>query len=86
MLKDANGNSHISTQDYVKAMIDQVKKPTHIRNALPWGIDVVRAARPAEGSIIMRNVGGTRTQLSSPLIFRSRCVAHTATLSSFLLS
>jgi uncharacterized protein len=37
MLKDANGNSHISTQDYAMAMIDEVEKPTYIRQRFAVG-------------------------------------------------
>jgi uncharacterized protein len=37
MLKDANGNSHISTQDYAMAMIDEVEKPTYIRQRFTVG-------------------------------------------------
>lgn len=37
MLKDANGQSRISTQDYAVAMIDEVERPTHIRQRFTVG-------------------------------------------------
>lgn len=37
LLKDANGKSHISTQDYAMAMIDEAEKPTHIRQRFTVG-------------------------------------------------
>ena len=37
LLVDANGQSHISTQDYAVAMIEEVEKPTHIRQRITVG-------------------------------------------------
>ena len=37
MLKDANGQSCISTQDYAMAMIDEVERPAHIRQRFTVG-------------------------------------------------
>ena len=37
LLTDANGKSHISTQDYAVAMIDEVEKPKHIRQRFTVG-------------------------------------------------
>ena len=37
LLRDANGQSRISTQDYAMAMIDEVEKPTHIRQRFTVG-------------------------------------------------
>ena len=37
LLVDANGQSRISTQDYAKAMIDELEKPTHIRQRFTVG-------------------------------------------------
>jgi len=37
MLKDANGQSRISTQDYAMAMIDEVERPAHIRQRFTVG-------------------------------------------------
>ena len=37
LLTDANGKSRISTQDYAMAMIDEVEKPTHIRQRFTVG-------------------------------------------------
>lgn len=37
MLKDANGQSRISTEDYAMAMIDEVEKPTHVRQRFTVG-------------------------------------------------
>ena len=37
LLKDENGNSRISTQDYAMAMIDEVEKPKHIRQRFTVG-------------------------------------------------
>ena len=37
LLADANGKSHISTQDYAMAMIDEVEKPKHIRQRFTVG-------------------------------------------------
>ena len=37
LLTDANGKSHISTQDYAMAMIDEVEKPAHIRQRFTVG-------------------------------------------------
>jgi putative NADH-flavin reductase len=37
LLKDANGQSRISTADYAMAMIDEVEKPTHIRQRFTVG-------------------------------------------------
>ena len=37
MLTDANGQSRISTQDYAVAMIDEVERPTHIRQRFTVG-------------------------------------------------
>jgi len=37
MLKDANGRSHISTQDYSMAMIDEVEQPKHSRQRFTVG-------------------------------------------------
>ncbi len=37
LLKDANGQSHISTQDYAVAMIDEVERPAHIRQRFTVG-------------------------------------------------
>jgi uncharacterized protein len=37
LLKDAKGESRISTQDYAMAMIDEVEKPTHIRQRFTVG-------------------------------------------------
>jgi putative NADH-flavin reductase len=37
MLKDANGQSRISTQDYAMAMINEVEKPAHIRQRFTVG-------------------------------------------------
>lgn len=37
LLVDANGQSHISTQDYAVAMIDELEKPTHIRQRFTVG-------------------------------------------------
>ncbi len=37
MLKDASGQSRISTQDYAMAMIDEVEKPKHIRQRFTVG-------------------------------------------------
>jgi putative NADH-flavin reductase len=36
-LTDANGKSHISTQDYAVAMLDEVERPTHIRQRFTVG-------------------------------------------------
>ena len=37
LLRDANGQSRISTEDYAMAMIDEVEKPTHIRQRFTAG-------------------------------------------------
>ena len=37
MLSDANGQSHISTQDYAVAMIDEVEQPKHIQQRFTVG-------------------------------------------------
>ena len=37
LLKDANGESRISVQDYAMAMIDEVEKPNHIRQRFTVG-------------------------------------------------
>jgi putative NADH-flavin reductase len=37
LLVDVNGQSHISTQDYAVAMIDELEKPTHIRQRFTVG-------------------------------------------------
>lgn len=37
MLKDTNGRSHISTQDYAVAMIDEVEQPKHSRQRFTVG-------------------------------------------------
>jgi putative NADH-flavin reductase len=37
MLKDANGQSRISTEDYAVAMIDEVEHPAHIRQRFTVG-------------------------------------------------
>ena len=37
LLVDANGQSHISTQDYAAAMIDELERPTHIRQRFTAG-------------------------------------------------
>ena len=37
LLTDANGKSHISTQDYAMAMIDEVEQPRHIRQRFTVG-------------------------------------------------
>ena len=37
LLTDANGKSHISTQDYAVAMIDEVERPGHIRQRFTVG-------------------------------------------------
>ena len=37
LLKDANGDSRISVQDYAMAMIDEVEKPNHIRQRFTVG-------------------------------------------------
>jgi putative NADH-flavin reductase len=37
MLKDANGQSRISTEDYAMAMIDEVEHPAHIRQRFTVG-------------------------------------------------
>lgn len=37
MLIDANGESHISTQDYAAAMIDEVERPAHVRQRFTVG-------------------------------------------------
>ena len=37
LLKDANGQSRISTADYAMAMIDEVEKPAHIRQRFTVG-------------------------------------------------
>ena len=37
LLTDANGKSHISTQDYAMALIDEVEKPAHIRQRFTVG-------------------------------------------------
>jgi putative NADH-flavin reductase len=37
LLLDANGQSHISTQDYAVAMIDEVEKPKHLRQRFTVG-------------------------------------------------
>lgn len=37
LLKDANGQSHISTQDYAVAMLDEVEKPSHVRQRFTVG-------------------------------------------------
>ena len=37
MLKDANGNSRISVEDYAMAMIDEVEKPQNIRRRFTVG-------------------------------------------------
>ena len=37
LLKDANGESRISVQDYAMAMIDEVEKPKHIRRRFTVG-------------------------------------------------
>ena len=37
LLTDANGKSHISTQDYAMAMIDEVEQPKHIRHRFTVG-------------------------------------------------
>lgn len=36
-LKDANGQSRISTQDYAVAMLDEVEKPSHVRQRFTVG-------------------------------------------------
>ncbi len=36
-LKDANGQSRISTQDYAMAMIDEVERPAHVRQRFTVG-------------------------------------------------
>ncbi|WP_447987166.1 NAD(P)-dependent oxidoreductase [Nitrospira sp. Nam74] len=37
LLVDANGQSHISTQDYAAAMIDELERPAHIRQRFTVG-------------------------------------------------
>ncbi|MDQ6733066.1 MAG: NAD(P)-dependent oxidoreductase, partial [Nitrospirota bacterium] len=37
LLRDANGQSRISTADYAMAMIDEVETPTHIRQRFTVG-------------------------------------------------
>ena len=37
LLRDANGQSRISTEDYAMAMIDEVEKPAHIRQRFTVG-------------------------------------------------
>jgi len=37
MLNDANGQSRISTQDYAVAMLDEVERPTHVRQRFTVG-------------------------------------------------
>lgn len=37
MLKDENGQSRISVEDYAVAMIDEVDKPKHIRQRFTVG-------------------------------------------------
>jgi putative NADH-flavin reductase len=37
MLKDASGQSRISTQDYAMAMLDEVERPAHIRQRFTVG-------------------------------------------------
>lgn len=37
VLKDANGQSRISTQDYAVAMIDEVERPAHVRQRFTVG-------------------------------------------------
>jgi putative NADH-flavin reductase len=37
MLKDANGQSRISTQDYAVAMLDEVDQPAHVRQRFTVG-------------------------------------------------
>jgi uncharacterized protein len=37
LLKDAKGESRISVQDYAMAMIDEVEKPTYIRQRFTVG-------------------------------------------------
>ncbi len=37
LLRDANGESRISAEDYAMAMIDEVEKPTHIRQRFTVG-------------------------------------------------
>jgi len=37
LLKDAKGESRISVEDYAMAMIDEVEKPTHIRQCFTVG-------------------------------------------------
>ena len=37
LLTDANGKSHISTQDYAVAMLDEVERPAHIRQRFTVG-------------------------------------------------
>jgi uncharacterized protein len=37
LLKDANGQSRISVEDYAMAMINEVEKPAHIRQRFTVG-------------------------------------------------
>jgi putative NADH-flavin reductase len=37
LLRDANGESRISIEDYAMAMIDEVEKPKHIRRRFTVG-------------------------------------------------
>ncbi|BFU94388.1 MAG: conserved protein of unknown function [Nitrospira sp.] len=37
LLKDANGQSRISTQDYAVAMLDEVERPAHVRQRFTVG-------------------------------------------------
>lgn len=37
MLRDANGQSRISTQDYAMAMIDELERPAHVRQRFTVG-------------------------------------------------
>ena len=37
LLADANGKSHISTQDYAMAMIEEVERPAHVRQRFTVG-------------------------------------------------
>jgi len=37
LLTDANGQSHISVQDFAVAMIDELERPAHIRQRFTVG-------------------------------------------------
>jgi hypothetical protein len=46
ILADATGQSRISVQDYAVAMIDELERPTHLRQRFTRSLSRARLVRP----------------------------------------